>query len=163
MRLAHFYQRIHNAPQTFAVSDRWLCPTIQVARLFGCCITAEFPREKPASHWTPNLNADALVKGYWQQLIFCFTRFNGVMNLLADKFFCARAVSSHHGFHHMPAGKIGTPDVAHLALFHQSVHGLHGFFNWGLAVPFMQQINVDTVTLQALQAVLALLNDMSAR
>src|SRR5271168_2058519 len=55
-------------------------------------------------------------------------------------------------FHQMPAGKIGTGDVAYLAAAHQGVQGIEGLLDRRERVKSVEMVDVDVVSSQALEA-----------
>ena len=85
------------------------------------------------------------------------------MNLLRREALVIVPLGRHQALHDVPAGKVRTRRVTNLALPHQRVERLHHFLDGRQPIPFMQIIDVDAVALQALEAGLALLDDVKAR
>ena len=122
-----------------------------------------FAGQQPAGEGAPDQHAQPLVDRDRQQFIFGLACLQRVVDLLGDEALLVTAVADREPLHHLPAGPVGAADITHLALADQSVERGDRFLDRGKAVPLVDEINVDDIGLQPLQALFALTDQMVAR
>ena len=85
-----------------------------------------------------------------------------VVDLLRDEALLEARIGDGERLHDVPGGVVRAADITDLALLEQRVERLDGFLERGLAVPFVDLVEVDDVGLQPLQAPLAFADDVVA-
>jgi len=123
--LGHLHQGLDDVVQLVLVADRGLVPAGQEPGLLWVrLVAAVLAAQQPAGQGAPDEDAEALVDGDGHQFVLGLTGLQRVVDLLADQPGQAPPLGDAQRLHQLPAGVVGTADIADLTGVDQVVQGL---------------------------------------
>src|SRR3984885_11262633 len=112
----------------------------------------DLSRQASPAERTPYDGAHSLIDPQRHQLLLVVTTNHGIIDLMPDIAGPSILIRDGQRLHQMPAGEIGTGDVAHLAAAHQGVQGIERLLHRRERVESVEMVDVDVVGSQALEA-----------
>ena len=111
--------------------------------------TADFAGEAAPAEGAPDDGADFLIEGEGHEFPFELAADEGVVGLMGDVAGPAVAVGGGEGFHEMPAGEIGTADVADFSGADEDIEGGEDFLDGGEGVKGVELKEIDVFGAEA--------------
>src|SRR5882762_4557468 len=97
-------------------------------------------REQATGERAPHEHAQALVDRNRQQFVLSFTRFQRVMNLLADETLAVLTLAHAERLHQVPCGIVGAAEVTYLAIANERVERFQGLLQRRQAIPLVNLV-----------------------
>ena len=156
------------SPRQSMMSSSWLpagrAPACRFAamRCHRQAAAAIFARQQTARQRPPDQAGDILIGAQRMQLPFAIAHRQRIGQLVRNEARQIEAIRSGERFHQLPAGIVGTADIANLARADQPVERRQGLFDRGAAIEAVDLEQVDIVSAEPPEAALAGCDQMMA-